>query len=233
MSIQKILFPSAESRIQKWISIYQRDGHRWGYLPSLTAHLSLADIKELKQDKGSLLELGCGYGRDINFFSKCFTKLKISGIDPAIRYFRSTKGTIAYFNHQYKLFDLNVFEFFQKQSIEKKYDVIYSNYFFHLFESNEISQILKLTRNVMTDNGIFISNFISTEDIRFKKFNATENIGRTKDGIIWTFFTATMIKNLLEENGFIVENIYKFSELEFIKDKHDIVHCYYLLARKK
>jgi len=93
----------------------------------------------------SIIELGCGNGRDTCFFGK--QGYKILGVDEA---------TLSKNMKNVKFIKLNINKLFFKKN---KYDIVYSRFFIHAIDDNLINNILKWTKK------LFIAEFRAEEDV--------------------------------------------------------------------
>lgn len=117
--------PSLNDRISKWNSLYIEQGQRWDLIPSLAAHLSLPQIYRTtqNQNKSNLLDIGCGYGRDLMFFKRIFHTLNLEGLDSSYSAIKIARQFLHYFTAR-NLYEKDFIEF----SLKKKYDIIFGNY---------------------------------------------------------------------------------------------------------
>jgi SAM-dependent methyltransferase len=81
--------PDLPEAARHWQARYERDGHLWGDDPSPLARLAVARLPTIAPPSPagqpaplSVVELGCGYGRDA-FFLAAELGCRVLGVDPA------------------------------------------------------------------------------------------------------------------------------------------------------
>ena len=222
----KIYYPSVGKRINKWEDLYINEGYRWGILPSLCAHIALADIDLLTKKSGLLLDLGCGYGRDVALFTKMFPEMSILGLEPT-----KTAVDLAKFinpkSNYNGLICMDVFDYFRRKE-KSQYDVIFANYFIHLFSENEQYTILNLIRDRLSPKGVVIFSWLSNYDRHYGKgkkiCNGSYHVYRD---IPWRFVNVKDVEKMISSTGMRILKIYDYVEVELIKGKADRVNSIY------
>jgi 2-polyprenyl-3-methyl-5-hydroxy-6-metoxy-1,4-benzoquinol methylase len=117
--------------------------------------------KKMKNKKGTLLDIGCGNGRDSFFFHK--KGFKVTGIDiskKAIQ--KNSQNKIK--NIYFKKFDIG------KNKIRNKYDMIYCRFILHAIDEaleNKLITLIKLSKKSGT---LVFFEFRNNKDKIFKKF---------------------------------------------------------------
>ncbi len=201
---------------------------RWGTEQSKAAGLSL---RYLSKHIKNILDLGCGYGRDTLYFKRNYNSIFIDGIDA------SQKASNIYTNYlndhsgiEYLTIDLvndNLLE------LNRKYDVIFSNYLFHLFSYEECKKVFKEIVSILNYNGLFISSFVSINDRHFGKGRKLDNnLYEIFRGIPWLFFDESMIENLANIANLQILSLLPYHELELVCGKPDPVDAFLLVAQR-
>lgn len=183
--------------------------------------------------KKSILQVGCGYCRDIENFIKKRNDTTYSGID-------FSKNAISLKN---KDFDINTYTFdmlnINIDELKKigKFDTIFSHYFFHLFKKNERKILFNKILSLIDRNGIIVASYISDKDAKFRKgIKIEKNVYACyPNEPNHTIFFAN--KELLLEcaiffNLEIIE-IKEYLEKEFINNKIEYTKSIYVEFRKK
>lgn len=174
--------------------------------PTKLAKLAQTQIKENKIY--SILELGCGQGRDSIFFSQFGHNVNAFDISPiAIEFINKTKDLLGITNLTPSVFDIEKPLEFNEDS----FDLIYSNLALQFFELEKLNQIFNNVAKVLKKKSPFI---FSTKKIGDKYYNfgtkVNENAFEYK-GIIRYFYDAEQLKDLLSE---------KFDILQFDAAEH-------------
>jgi len=223
------IIPCKTDRIKSWDHIYARDLLRWGINPSVTAKLAMIDIP--KESK-CLLDVGCGYGRDAINFTEKLNNLIVYGIDSSIK-------AVTLYNEQLdsrprvKIRCSDIFKGLPNE-FPKKFDVIFSNYFFHLFNNNECVKILNLLCSVMSKKSLFLSSFVSNKDRHFGKGKKLDySLYEVQKGVPWLFFNEKMILTLFAQSNLEIIRMNHFTELESRRSEPDRVDAFYVIAKIK
>lgn len=121
--------------------------------PTPFAKFVLKYLKKEHPNYNSIIDLGCGNGRDTYYFGKM--GYNIIGIDSANK--PKDKKNIIFKQMDLKEFFLNI----------NNYDVVYSRFFIHSITNKEIDLLLDWAKN------LFVAEFRAKEDIPilFKKHN--------------------------------------------------------------
>ncbi len=225
-------FPTSQERIRTWSEVYSTQGQRWGVLPSLTAHLALSEIENLSGGIGSMIKLGCGYGRDLVLFRSVFPDLIVDAIEassPALEIGKSNIEAVGLRN----LFPVDLFEFGEKNR-QERYDIVFANYFLHLFSLREAAIILGMVSDVLKDNGAAILSLVSVRDRHYRKGSELEKqCYEVFRGLPWRFFDADDVRMLCDDVGMVVCDLREFTELELVGGESDLVEGYYLVAARR
>jgi SAM-dependent methyltransferase len=224
-------FPSFNYRIHVWSQIYERQRYRWGLLPSLTAHMALADIENYTKGKGILLDVGCGYCRDLLLFQRVFPNMTFDGLEPAESAVKLARSIIPEISLR-KIICSDIFEF-GKQGQTAKYTVVYANHFIHLFKEKEQIKILKLIHRLLWKNGVAILSWISSNDRHYGKgYHLDDYCYEVYKGIPWRFVNRSEVETMVSKVGMKVLKLLEFTEVELMGGKPDCVQGIYLLCTK-
>ncbi len=119
----------------------------------------------------TLIELGCGNGRDSLFFAK--NELNVTAVD-------QVKTEIDYLNDNFSSENLKfVVNDFTKLASDERYDYIYSRFTLHSINSQKESNVLSWVANQLNNNGLFLLEVRSLNDPMFEKgekISSTENV---------------------------------------------------------
>lgn len=133
----------------------------WGTNASESAIMAMGDIKKtianIKSNL-SILDIGCGYGRDVNYFAE--ENLIAVGIDSSIE--AINLGIEEWPN--LKLINKNVLG---DKLLDEKVDIVFCNFFIHLFSSGDRELIVKKIFEVLNENGVAYFTVSSEKDIDF------------------------------------------------------------------
>ena len=109
----------------------------------------------------SLIELGCGIGRDSVFFAQ--NNLNVTAID-------QVESEMDYLNHKYSLYNLDFkADDFTRLNSDKSYDYVYSRFTLHSINEEAESRVLKWIGSNLKDQGYFFLEVRSINDPMFQK----------------------------------------------------------------
>lgn len=109
----------------------------------------------------SLIELGCGNGRDSVFFAQ--NNLNVTAID-------QVESEMDYLNHKYSLYNLDFkADDFTRLTSDKSYDYVYSRFTLHSINEEAESRVLKWIGSNLKDQGYFFLEVRSINDPMFQK----------------------------------------------------------------
>ena len=127
--------------------------------PSLFARFVMSDV--IKEHK-SLIELGCGNGRDAIFFAN--ENLNILAVDQC-------EGEIKFLKHRYQ--QLNNIDFisgdFSNLNDDKKYDIVYSRFTLHSVSKEQETKTLNWAYKVLNTAGYFCIEVRGEKNEIYKK----------------------------------------------------------------
>jgi tellurite methyltransferase len=126
-----------------WESYYTKQNRE--LIPSLFAQYVK---KNYINDKTSLVELGCGNGRDAIFFAE--SKIQVLAID-------QVQSEIEFLQHRFeKLYNIKFLQAdFTALNNDLKFDIVYSRFTLHSISSVEEKRVLQWAYNNLLKNGVF------------------------------------------------------------------------------
>mgnify|MGYP001183020344 CR=1 FL=1 len=188
-----------------WNNLYSKDDY-FGTGQTILADFAKTIIEE--NNISTLLELGCGQGRDSLFFTNFVSNVTSVDIsENAINFVKKIKN-------ERNLTNLDLFVHDIKKPLnflDKSFDIVYSNLALQFFDINQLKEIFSNISEIMSNDSFFI---FSTKKPGDKYFNfgkkISENSFQYKD-ITRYFFEKSEIKHLLEQN---------FKIISFEEDEH-------------
>ena len=194
-----------EKILKYWNDLYAKDDF-FGIGPTKLAKLAQTLIK--KNKTCSILELGCGQGRDAIFFSQMGHDVTALDISPnAIEFVKKTKDLLGIRNLKPLVFDIEKPLTFNQDS----FDLIYSNLVLQFFEHEKLNLFFNHIAKVLKKSSPLI---FSTKKIGDKYYNFGKKVNENAfeyKGIIRYFYDSEQLKSLLSE---------KFDILQFDADEH-------------
>lgn len=188
-----------------WNELYSKENF-FGTGPTKLAIMAQSLIN---QDKiHSILELGCGQGRDAIFLSQIGHNLEAIDISSnAIEFVNKTKDFLGINSLKARVGDIS-------QPLEFKenyFDLVYSNLALQFFELEQMSLIFKNVSEVLKENSKFLFSTKKEGDKYFNFGNKINNNAFEYKGIIRYFYSFDELKNLLSDH---------FEILKFESDEH-------------
>ena len=123
--------------------------------------LSFLQKKFVKYNQLTFLDIGCGDGRDINFFSSNLENLNIRGIDISLKAIEnaielnSNKDNITFECMDWKDLD------------DSQYDIIYSSGVYHFFNLVDRDKFSLKIKKILKKNGFFFLSTLSSNDKQY------------------------------------------------------------------
>jgi len=144
-----------------WNNEYKNNERIWGERPSELAIVAVRYLQECKPNNEilSILEIGCGYGRDVLYFSKHLrcTALGIDNSEKAIDMARNTCHEISNENMKFGCCDF-------AELGEDRYDVIFIANLYHLLRPAERDRLINKIKKALRPGGLLFLNALSTND---------------------------------------------------------------------
>ena len=188
-----------------WNDLYSKDDY-FGTGQTILADFAKIIIEE--NNISTLLELGCGQGRDSLFFTNFVSNVTSVDIsENAINFVKKIKNERNLTN-----LDLFVHDIIEPLDFpDKSFDMVYSNLALQFFDINQLNKIFLNISKIMSNDSFFM---FSTKKSGDKYFNfgkkISENSFEYKD-ITRYFFEKSEITHLLEQN---------FQIISFEEDEH-------------
>jgi cyclopropane fatty-acyl-phospholipid synthase-like methyltransferase len=184
-----------------WDRVYSNDSAFFGEERSDFAQKCYSHFK--KYDVKTLLELGCGQGRDSIFFAS--NGLDVHAID-------SSKVAIENINQKIKgkniALHLIHFEVRQDLPFDSNYfDAVYSHMFYNMrFTDEELGYHFKESSRVLKNNGLLYFSVRSDKDVFYNNGKKIDSNIYEINGFQIRFFTKIQIKSFLSDY-FEIKNI--------------------------
>ena len=176
--------------INYWETYYGKNSK---FKESTFAKFVISKIKNKGKYK-NLIDIGCGNGRDSIFFNK--KKLNVLGIDISKSVIKKNS---LYSNSKLRFKNFDV----EKDTMTKKFDLIYSRFFIHAIDENAENNLLKLIKKIKKKGTLIFLEFRNHKDRIFtiKKLKKHNEIVEFEKGhyrriIDPIKFTEKFIKNL-------------------------------------
>ncbi|MBI5002982.1 class I SAM-dependent methyltransferase [Candidatus Woesearchaeota archaeon] len=161
---------------------------------------------EFLKDKSrkTVLDLGCGDGRDSIFFAKRGYEVTATDVSPVALEILNKKI------NEEKITNIQVIEqdLQNLQFPESSFDIIYTHLSLHYFLDEQTEQIFKMLHKMLTRGGFLFIKCKSTEDEEFGKGKEVEkNVFVTEENYVRHFFDEEYMKQKL--SNFQIINIEK------------------------
>ena len=171
-------------------------------------------VLDLINQGGSILELGCGNGRDSFYFAN--NGIRVIAIDQSKniinRIQRGNKNPI------FLCKDIVSIE----ENFNYKVNHCYARFFFHALDENEENSAIKFIANILPKNGYFFSESRSVESSLYGKGkNFTKDIFSTDHKR--RFIRKNNFIAKLKYNGFQIEDMIESDGLAIFKDDDPVV----------
>ena len=174
--------------IKYWNDKYCKLGKIWGTKPSKGAILAVKFLNKNDCPAQLILDIGCGYGRDANYFSKKgHNVVGVDASEEALKIAKQLNKKIDYKTGNITALNLP----------ENHFDVVFGNFVIHDFSNKERIKIISECYRVLKKGGFVIQTLASIEDPDFgkgKKFE--DNSFKNKRGIIKHYYSK---EGILEE----------------------------------
>ena len=185
--------------------------------------------KKLINDK-SLLELGCGNGRDSFFFMK--NNINVIACDSSSKVINSIKESLKV--SIAKNFYCKDFTSLANNYFKKKFNIIYSRFTLHAISHIQEKKTLNWVHKNLKKNGKFCFEVRSIKDPLMKSKGAkkiNKNTYEFEKGHIRRFIDILEIKNSLIDTGFNID--YLVEKKNVAKYKNDNPYVIRCIAKKK
>lgn len=145
----------------RWNDIYQRAGRIWGEGPSELAVAAVRYLQEHKLDgQGlSILDIGCGYGRDALYFLSNL-RCKVLGVDPAPKAVEIALGAVPQGRKGDATFRCCSFT----ELGGSQYDVVSTSNLYQVLGKGERGDLVKAAREALKPGGLLFLSTLSVSD---------------------------------------------------------------------
>jgi SAM-dependent methyltransferase len=208
-SINLLQLPPAEI-----VKDLQERSKRFGSLIQTLFAKHYKDFCENLNENGIILEVGCGYGYNLETWAKIYKKTQFIGIDIDSTAIASTKKMIERnnWNQRVKLMEISVHEY--KDTIKEKVDLIILNQVLHEMNLDENSRIVffRDLYSLLKDKGILLVGESMIPDTfapkrKFQLFDITHKFSEAGSA---HFYDEKRFKEFIESTP--------FTKAEFIKE---------------
>jgi len=165
---------------RKYWNKFYKENKEANLHPSTFAVFSEKWIGERK----SLIEFGCGNGRDSIYFSKA--GINVTSVDNS----QETVGEIQRTRHEIKAVCKDVIDIFD---IKESYDVVYSRFFLHSIDEQREDMLLSWASKKLNTDGILLIEARTVED---------RNMEKTHKNHFRRYIDAPVLKKKLHQLGF-------------------------------
>ena len=227
------------ARLQTWSTIYANEQMRWGPLASLSARLATEYIAPTQLPQGIVLDIGCGYGRDLPSLCRAFPHHRIWGIEGAstaeVLWEKLALANAANAPSDTSPAKIKICDIFALDSdfgFKDPFSLVFANYLFHLLDLAETSHLLRMLCCQMAKGALLAASFVSTNDLTF---GSNKSIGlnrqRMDDGP-WQYFDKDTVRDLLTDAGLEVSLLSEQIEIEQKRGAPDEVHFIFAIAKR-
>lgn len=192
--------------------------------PSLFVRAVFEKYIELGADRQSLVELGCGNGRESLFFAT--QGLNVTGIDASEVAIRELQGRNT--DHCVFVWDdfVNARALYQIQ-----YDYCYSRFTLHAINEEQETQVLEKAYNMLKPDGYFFIEARSIHDVKYGQGQEVEKNAYLLDGHYRRFIDPEHLRVKLQNIGFEIVDMQESGQFA-PSDKGDAV-CVRAIAKKQ
>ena len=155
------------------------------------------------KNKASLIEFGCGNGRDSLYFAK--NGISVTAIDSshiAIQKLQKQNSDISWICG----------DFSAKLDINIKFDICYSRFTLHAIDDIAEQNLIQNVKNLLKPDGFFVVEARSINDSKFGVGKAVGEREFISDGHYRRFIDPDIFKSNLIANGFKIVDIDESSE---------------------
>ena len=145
-----------------WDNEYKSKERVWGEGPSELAIAAVEYVESCKKPNNepvSIIDIGCGYGRDVMYFSEHLS-CSVLGIDiseEAIGMARTTSRELSKGDVQFRCCDFT-------ELGRSRYDVVFVANLYHLLRPGEREELIEKIKEVLLSGGLLFLNALSTND---------------------------------------------------------------------
>jgi SAM-dependent methyltransferase len=211
------------AKLGYWNNIYSINDY-FGTGPTILAKLAHNILQ--KHAFKSILELGCGQGRDCLFFAELnYDVVAIDISQNAIDFVKSLKNEKNLKNLELHTSDISE----PMKFLNKKFELVYSNLALQFFNLSQLENIFLTVSNLMNSNSLFLFSTKKEGDKYFNFGNKINDNSFEYKGITRFFFKENEIKQSLE-NFF---DIISFDDDEHVNTDDTKSVWWKILVKKK
>jgi cyclopropane fatty-acyl-phospholipid synthase-like methyltransferase len=179
----------------------------------------------LKSNQYTFLDIGCGGGRDIDFFASNLDNLTIQGIDISLK---AIENAIALNSKKYNV-KLECMDW--KDLDDTPYDIVYSSGLYHFFNITDRTTFISKIKKILNLHGYFFLSTLSSNDTQYYgKGLPLENDPNTFQSEYFLHFSSE--DELREDFRFLkIVDLYEFFHKNYAKDI-DYHTMWLLIARR-
>ncbi|MBZ5497756.1 MAG: class I SAM-dependent methyltransferase [Acidobacteriia bacterium] len=190
--------------------------------------MALTEISKADGLRGRVIDIGCGYGRDLELFRSVFAHLELSGLDASPSAIETARRKIP----GLRIINADIFQY-GHEADTNRYHVAFANYFLHLFSDAEVLRIMRTMGAIVRREGRVVASFVSVRDRHYGKGSKLcERCYEVTKGIPWRFRDREEILNLCRSSGLEAATIQEFEEVELVQGRPDPVVGFYLVAKR-
>lgn len=183
-------------------------------------------LKKIKKNKRTLLDVGCGNGRDTSYFIK--NKIKALGFDVSKQAINSTTKK---FPQKNIFFCKDICRPIKKKIQKDLYGYIYARFFLHAIDLNQEKIFFSNCKKILDKNGKVFLEFRTIKDPIFKLGKKISKYEYFTDHYR-RFIDIELFEKRIEKFGFIIE--FKKSGINLAKFKKENPHvCRVILTHKR
>lgn len=195
-----------------WDERFRKNGLIWGLKPSDGAVKAYEFLNEV-QDVKKILDIGCGYGRDVNYFhSQGYDIVGIDFSGEAVKLGKELFPGIQLYKG----------EIISLPYPSGSFDAVFGYFTLHLLNKEDRQRLLTESRRILVKGGYVIQIVASAKDPDYGNGEEFETDSfKNKRGVIKHFYTPNDLR--MEFRGF---KIIKVEELK-VEHTHDTPHNHY------
>jgi len=197
----------------------QERSKRFGRLIEEVFSKSFSDFCKILDEKGSVLEVGCGYGFNIETWANKYKNTRFIGIDIDPQGIKFAQKLIEQkiWNDRIKFFNISTYNY--AQTIKDKYDLIILNQVLHEMDPDEKyrRQVFKDLHLLLKDKGILLVGESMVPDIfapkePFKLFDITHKFSEAGSS---RFYNEKTFKTFIDSTPFTKASFMKERGIKF------------------
>jgi len=177
-----------------WDDEYAGNRKIWGELPSELAIVMVDYLRESRPGKRwlSVLDIGCGYGRDEIYLSKQLN-CNIKAIDSSEKAISAARNAAS----ELKIGNVDFVTCNFTELAGDEYDVVFISNLYHLFEARERKELREKLKNLLRLDSMLFLNALSISDTEeYDKGTPVENEPHSFQGKKYLhFFTGEELRN--------------------------------------